>query len=271
MIILKLLSRRWIMTTVLVICAVGVLVRLGIWQLDRLDGRRSFNTRVQAQVEAAPLDLNQEVAVPDLAEMEYRKIYVRGTYDHRKQIALRNQYWGNQWGVHLVTPLLISGSDQTILVDRGWIPAEDFQSGDWSKYDEPGVVTITGILRRSQEKADFGSRSDPQVQTGDAPETAWNFVNIERLSVLMSSSLLAAYIQQAPDPSWTSLPYRYQPVLDLTEGPHFGYALQWFTFATILGLGYPFFIQHQDRKRLEKDENQVTVSLPAAVLHSNDR
>jgi len=271
MIILRMFYRRWIITTILVICAMGVMVRLGIWQLDRLESRRSFNTRVQAQVDAAPLDLNQEAAIPDLAEMEYRKVNVRGTYDHSNQIALRNQYWGNQWGVHLVTPLLISGTDQTILVDRGWIPAEDFQTGDWSKFDEPGVVIVAGILRRSQEKADFGSRSDPQVQPGEVSPAAWNFVNIERLSILMSLSLFPAYIQQAPEPSWTALPYRSQPALDLTEGPHFGYALQWFTFATILGLGYPFFIQRQERMRLEKSEKQLEVSLPAAILHSDDR
>jgi surfeit locus 1 family protein len=203
--------------------------------------------------------------------MEYRKVNVGGTYNHNKQIALRNQYWGNQWGVHLITPLQISGSDQIILVDRGWIPAEDFQSGDWSQFDEPGEVTVAGILRRSQDKADFGSRSDPQVQAGDEPRTAWNFVNIERLTVLMSSTLLPAYIQQAPEPSWKSLPYRYQPTLDLTEGPHFGYALQWFTFATILGLGYPFFIQRQERRHLEKAGEQPKIGQPTPVLHSNKR
>ncbi|OGO27478.1 MAG: hypothetical protein A2Z16_17210 [Chloroflexi bacterium RBG_16_54_18] len=270
MIILRMLSRRWILTTVLVICATGVLVRLGIWQLDRLESRRSFNARVQIQVEAAPLDLDQEGVEPDLAEMEYRKVKVSGTYDHSKQIALRNQYWGNQWGVHLVTPLQLSGSDQIILVDRGWIPAEEYQSGDWSEFDEPGVVTVAGILRRSQEKADFGSRSDPPVQAEDFPMTAWNFVNIERLSVVMSSSLLRAYIQQAPEPSWTSLPYRYQPTLDLTEGPHFGYALQWFTFAAILGIGYPFFIQRQERRRHVMAEKLTENGPPSPILHSNE-
>jgi hypothetical protein len=37
------LRPRWILTTLLVIAALAVLVRLGIWQLDRLQERRIFN------------------------------------------------------------------------------------------------------------------------------------------------------------------------------------------------------------------------------------
>lgn len=248
----------------------AVMVRLGLWQLDRLEARRSFNARVQVQVAAAALDLNQEAALPGLDGMEYRKVQVSGVYDHSQQIALRNQYWENQWGVHLVTPLRIQGSEKTILVDRGWIPAEQFQSGDWSAFDEPGLVSVTGILRSSQDRADFGSRRDPVFQPGEQMSRSWNFVNIERLSALMSTSLLPAYIQQAPDPGWTSLPYRYQPALDLSEGPHFGYALQWFTFAAVLGFGYPFFIQRQERRRRELPEQPAQRGQPLPAVHINE-
>ena len=30
------------------------------------------------------------------------------------------------------------------------------------------------------------------------------------------------------------------------EGSHFGYALQWFTFAVILFVGYPFYLKKQE-------------------------
>ena len=268
MMLIRLSSRRWILSTILVICAMAVMARLGIWQLDRLEKRRGFNARVQEQMEQAALDLNlvgQDVHLPG---MEYRKVNVVGEYLHDEQIALRNQYWGDQWGVHLVTPLRISGSDRMILVDRGWIPAENFQSGDWSRFDEPGVVAVSGILRSSQNKADFGSRSDPEPQPGDPPLKAWNFVNIERLSHQISGSLLPVYVQQAPIPSWTALPYRYQPSLDLSEGPHFGYAIQWFTFASILGIGYPFFILRQERKRPGKETPDFSTLAPSPIIQA---
>jgi cytochrome oxidase assembly protein ShyY1 len=31
----------------------------------------------------------------------------------------------------------------------------------------------------------------------------------------------------------------------LTEGSHFGYALQWFSFAAVLFFGYPFYLRKQ--------------------------
>ena len=88
----------------------------------------------------------------------------------------------------------------------------------------------------------------------NGPLLAWNFVNVDQLKKQITGPLLPAYIQEAPNPAWTSLPYRSLPQLELTEGPHMGYAIQWFAFAAILGLGYPFFIQRQEIKTAE-DKN----------------
>lgn len=254
----RMFSRQWLLATVLVLVGVAILIRLGIWQLDRLETRRAFNARVSAQVARPALELQGAALSADLTQMEYRPVTVTGIYDPGGEIALRNQYWNDQWGVHLVTPLKIAGSDQVILVDRGWIPGESYQSGDWSQYAEPGLVTVHGILRQSQSKAEMGSRSDPTPLPGAGPLKTWNFVNIPRLSEQVAQPLLPAYIQQAPDPARSSLPYRYQPELDLSEGPHLGYAIQWFIFAAILGIGYPFFIKRQDSRRQKEqktDEN----------------
>ena len=46
----RMVSRQWWKTTLLVLAAVLVMVRLGIWQLDRLAQRKAFNARVGAQL-----------------------------------------------------------------------------------------------------------------------------------------------------------------------------------------------------------------------------
>jgi len=53
------------------------------------------------------------------------------------------------------------------------------------------------------------------------------------------------YIQQAPDSAWTEMPYRSEPNLTLSEGPHLGYAVQWFSFALILLVGYPIYVRRE--------------------------
>ena len=258
------ISRRWWKTTILVLLAMAVMARLGIWQLDRLEQRRAFNGRVQTQLDQPTLILEGTALDQDLENMEYRQVIVQGEYDQSNEVALRNQVWENQGGVHLLTPLKIANSDRAVLVNRGWIPYEDFISGDWSKYLETGEVQIAGVIRASESKPDFGGRTDPIPGLGESPLKAWHLANVAGISQQVPYELLPVYIQQSPDPSWTSMPYRTQPDLELTEGSHFGYAIQWFTFAGILGIGYLFFIRRevfskataghqQDRQATTKD------------------
>jgi surfeit locus 1 family protein len=118
-IFLRPFSRRWLLATLLVAAAMAVMVRLGIWQLDRLEQRREFNARVLAQINQPALVLKGPALQADLASMEYRPVVVEGEYDFSQQVALRNQVWENQAGVHLLTPLRIAGTEQSVLVNRG--------------------------------------------------------------------------------------------------------------------------------------------------------
>jgi surfeit locus 1 family protein len=43
-------------------------------------------------------------------------------------------------------------------------------------------------------------------------------------------------------------PFANPPELDLSEGSHFGYAVQWFSFAALLLGGYPFYARRQETK-----------------------
>ncbi len=255
--VLRMFSRKWLLTTILVIAAMAVMARLGKWQLDRLAQRRAFNARVEAQIHSEPLELKGNALQADLVDMEYRETTVIGEYDFKDQIALRNQAMNGQWGVHLVTPLRIAGSDQAILVDRGWIPGDDYTNTDWTQYDEPLQAVVTGVFRQSQNKADFGFRRDPTPAPGQGPLKTWNFINIAEISKQVPYSLLPVYVQQAPDPAWTGFPIRTQPELDLSEGPHLGYAIQWFAFALILGGGYPFFIRRRENSPAEEKEEEI--------------
>ncbi len=248
----QLLKPRWLLTTLLVIAGVVVLIRLGIWQLERLAWRQEFNARVSAQLAAPVLDLNAEVALDDLFDMEYRSVVTSGTYDFTKEVLLRNQVWDGQLGYRVLTPLQISGTSWLVYVDRGWIPYADGQLPARARYEQPGPVIVRGMIRRPQEKPDFGGVPDPTLTPGQARLEVWTVVNLKRMGVESGLNLLPVWVQQAPDAAHTGLPYRALPEIEITEGPHFGYALQWFVFAAILGLGYPFFVSRQLAAKHEK-------------------
>jgi surfeit locus 1 family protein len=243
-------NRRWLVTTLLVVIAMVVMARLGIWQLERLEQRRAFNSQVLAQINQPAFELNSSTLTNKLVDMEYRSVVVRGQYAFGQEMVLRNQVWNGIYGVHLLTPLIIEGTDIMVLVDRGWIPAEDFELGRLEQFRETGTVEIHGVLRRSMSHADFGQRTDPTPVPGEWA-MAWNLVNLELMSRQTSKPLLPVYIQQSPDPARTAMPFGSQPVVEISEGPHLGYAVQWFTFTFILGAGYPVFV-YREEKRVNK-------------------
>lgn len=243
MLLLKMFSRKWWFATLLVVAGTLVLIRLGIWQLDRLEQRRAFNAQVESARSQSVLDLNAEQPW-DLATMEWRSVQIVGQYDFENQVAVRNQYYLNQYGYHLLTPLLSNGT--AVLVDRGWIPADgNTTPEDWRQYDEAGEVKVTGQIRLGQGKPALGGVADALPADG-SKLAIWNNADLEKISNQLPYPIYAIYIQPSADPMDTEPPIPFQPELELTEGPHFGYALQWFTFATILFVGYPFFLRKQE-------------------------
>ena len=74
---LRFLARpRWIGLTVFAVLVVGVCVRLGMWQLDRLEGRREFNARYASGLDAAPRPLEELLA--DGGALAYRRAIATG-------------------------------------------------------------------------------------------------------------------------------------------------------------------------------------------------
>jgi surfeit locus 1 family protein len=252
MLLLKMFQRKWLITTLLVFAGTLLCIRLGIWQLDRLEQRRAFNHQFESERAQNVLDLNQELP-QNIAKMEWRSVKVTGEYDFTNQVALRNQYYGNQYGYHLLTPLLFEPSTtgqskKAILIDRGWIPADGNSTpSDWRKYDEAGTVILSGQIRLGQTKPAFGGVADALPENGAKLEI-WNNADLAHIASQMPNSILPVYIQPDVDTSDTEPPIPFQPEVEITEGPHFGYALQWFTFATILFVGYPFYLRKQESK-----------------------
>lgn len=242
-------SRRWWWTTLVMLAAVAVMVRLGIWQLDRLETRRAFNAHVTAMQAAPPLALEGEAISADLAGMEYRRASAAGVYDFEHQVALRNQYRGDpdgvaEYGYHLLTPLVLSDGS-AVLVDRGWIPAEYATPESWRQFDEPAAASVTGILRLPLEEGDMGGGvPDPDPAPGQALYL-WNFLPLDRLAAQMPYPLLPVYLQRSTGTGGAEYPEPILPVLELSDGPHLGYALQWFFYAALVFCGYPVYLRKQ--------------------------
>jgi surfeit locus 1 family protein len=266
-----LFSRRYILITLLVIAAMAVMARLGVWQLERREQRIARNADLAAKLEAAPISLNAAALAvqwplpEDRTEVRNLPAEAAGEYDFSNQLLLVQQNYREMPGAHLVVPLVLEGGRQAVLVDRGWVPFDDVQSGRWQQYDDQrGPVTIRGRVQPSQIL--FGRAADQASASSAAQQakTEWYRIDIEAIQKQMPYTLLPVYLLEAPGPEGnTTLPYRIEPVVDLSEGPHLGYALQWFAFAVVAGVVYVGVV----RARLRKEASAG--DLPAGEAESN--
>lgn len=235
------LNRRWWFPTLFVIAGVYVLIQLGLWQLDRLEQRRDFNQFVAAQWDQEPYDLTVNQLPTALAELEYRRVQLTGDFDYANQIVLKNQVRSDAPGVNLVTPLRLDDG-RAVLVARGWVPLSQSTPDAWPQFEAPADEPIIGMLQESQIL--------PGAPAPTEPQTEWFRVDIEAIQQQMPYELLPVFVSQLPEPgrAYDALPYREVP-FELSEGNHFSYAIQWFTFALILGIGYIQYMLFDERRR----------------------
>jgi surfeit locus 1 family protein len=171
-----------------------------------------------------------------------RRAVVDGRFDYSSQLILKEQRFGGRPGVHLVTPFLIEGKGVAILVDRGWIPAEEVAQGGLERFNEAVEGRIEGVLRPSQTLSGGRETVFPEGKNG-AGQVEWYRIDIEAIESQSDYALFPVYLVQSPtEENSTTLPLREEMEPDLSEGPHLAYAIQWFLFALILGIGYVRYV-----------------------------
>lgn len=235
-----LFKRRWILTTLLVAVAAVVMLRLGFWQLERLAGKRAYIAQAQAALASAPLVING--AETDLQAEEHRNspATATGEYDFGHEVLLKNQFFGNQPGYHLLTPFRIEGSERALLVDRGWIPLDAGAGGELSGFWEAGRQTISGRIEP-------GDPQPRQAGAITAPQQEWYRVDLAGIQAQTPYQLLPFYLALTPSDEHNTLPNRNPPEIILDEGPHLGYAVQWFLFALVVPIVYAVQVRRMER------------------------
>jgi surfeit locus 1 family protein len=246
-----LFSWRWVLGSIVVLILSAAFIRLGFWQLDRLAQRKALNAQVKSQISAPPLNLNQEFRNPQLTDMQYRKITVTGQFDLSHEFLLNNQVWNGELGYRVLTPLILQGSRANVLVDRGWIPYADGRQG--KRYDQNGVVTVNGRISLSQTGFDLNSLLSGNISDSPSSDGLVGRINLAQIEKQVGISFLPIYIQETPDPSFTGLPERILPQIDLSEGPHLSYAIQWFSFTVILLVVIILFVRRKLHVQPNKD------------------
>lgn len=242
-----LLTRRWVILTLVLAALIPTFYRLGLWQYHRYEQTNALNRMIDRNQSAKPVpvtSLSKPGGTVPFSQT-YRMVSATGHYDAAHQFVVRQRTNASgDVGFQVVTPLVTSGGE-AVLVNRGWV-APASQSG--TAYPPvPGVprgtVTVTGRLRPDETYASTGIHKRPSLPS--------------RQSVIINSGEHAG---QIPDPlvsgymelTATTPALPAADNAELTPGPqedtnsmavvgqgvHLPYAIQWWIFAAAVPVGW---------------------------------
>ena len=222
--------RHGILILVAVIVA-ATCVSLGLWQLDRLHGRRDVSAMLYARVN----EPEAPVATVPAEALPYRHVTATGTYDpaHEWILSGRTTAAGEP-GNHVLTPLRLDDGT-AVVVDRGWVPLDVRGvpvTGTAAAIG--GRVTVTGVAMPPDETA----------PASPAPSIA---ARVDLARAGLPYRLLSVYVLLRTQTPSQQLPIPAPPPT-FDEGPHLSYAIQWFSFATIAVVGCGALLV-RDRRR----------------------
>jgi cytochrome oxidase assembly protein ShyY1 len=246
-----LLSRRWVLLLLTVLLLAFACLLLGRWQWHRLEDKKAGNKiiRVNERADPDPVDqlLRPGVDPPD--DQRYAVVSATGTYDASKSVIVRYQTRDGNAGADVVVPLM-TDSGNALLVDRGWVATPNQGLVDASRVPAPpaGRVTITAWVRQNAEgsatevvNASTRAISSDQIEPAIGVPTYGGFVQ------LLSESPEPATPLAKPDPP------------DLSNGPHFFYALQWWFFGILALFGYGYLAWEEVTGRAARRRAQQPV------------
>jgi surfeit locus 1 family protein len=208
-----------------------VFLSLGFWQTHRAEEKQALMEQRAQRAQEPPIRLGS--ARLPMPESRYRRVEAEGEYDVGRQFLLDNQVAQGQAGYRILTPLRLSGSDQAVLVNRGWIPlGPNRQTLPQLDIAQP-KVQIQGVI---DQFPGVGFK----LRGAETPAPGWPAVtqvlDADRLSERLGYRLAPYQVLLAPDQGQGYLRDWRQASFQPEKSR--GYALQWFSFALALLILY---------------------------------
>ena len=238
-----LLSRRWVLFALVVAVLCYATWWLGEWQFHRLADRKDSNAIVRANEDRPPTPV-ADVLTPGGtvdADDEWRIVTATGIYDPDGTVVVRYRTRDGASGIDVVVPL-VTADGTALLVDRGWMAADNQGTGPDDVPAPPsGEVTVEGWVRAdatdSASVSDHSTRAISSQEIGDAldRELYGGFVELRSENGSPADSL---------EP--VELP-------ELNNGPHFFYGLQWWFFGLLAVFGFCYLAWDERRSGKRAD------------------
>ena len=195
------------------------------WQYQRGVDRHARNVLIAEQSQLPPIEFKNLLG--NIADYEWRKISLRGSFDDKNQILLRNRYHDGIYGFEQLT--LFVFDERKIWVDRGWVKAgSDATVPPQLQPTNQGLISIDGRLRldSSLPRGKFFAVANDSERNLVSQLDARRGIQTEKFYIDLISASDDSMNPDVP----VELP-------ELSDGPHMAYALQWLFFAGLVIYG----------------------------------
>ncbi len=238
---------RLLPVALVALVAFGVLVGLGLWQLQRLAWKESLIAQVEARIhrDAVPLPPEADWGQIDFANDEYRRVTVQGRFRHDLEVqvyALVDQapdgtggpgYW-------VVTPLGLPDGAY-VLINRGFVPLARKAPATRAEGQVDGLVTVTGLLRLPEEATLF-------TPANDAERDSWYVRDPEAIASAKGLVRVAPFLIDADATGNPGGLPRGGLTRIVFPNRHLEYALTWFGLAASLAGVFVAYVWSRRRR-----------------------
>lgn len=209
--------------------AVGLLLGLGTWQVQRLQQKNQLAERIadRLTLTAIALPSAADLKDPDAqAGLDYRRVRVNGEFLHEAERHWWRPSIGGQAGYHILTPLRREGGE-IVWIDRGWIPPDLKAPGLRQSGLITGVQHIEGVARLPSPRGYF-------TPADDLVKNIWYSNDPHSLMQgLPPATAFPLIIEAATSVAGGGYPIPGQTQIIL-RNPHLGYAITWYGLAVAL-------------------------------------
>jgi surfeit locus 1 family protein len=219
-----------IFPTVFMLTMLGTLLYLGFWQVDRLGQKETLLARIDTRLSGEPVTL--PIALPDPSSWEYRRVNVTGTFNHKRELYVFLSGPNGGAGYHVYTPLVRENAS-TVIVNRGWVPANMRDPATRLAGQLEGPQGFEGIVRIDRVAVLF-------QPPNDAAANMWFSPTIPEMAAAMELSIVApVFVDAGVSDIAGGWPQGGVTRINIPNN-HFVYALTW--FGLVLALMVVFVI-----------------------------
>lgn len=212
--------------------SLALLVNLGFWQLGRAADKRALQREMQARQELPAMALEQVqprsgiLREEQALAIENLRVSVSGRYWNEGSFLVAFQFFQGAPGFELITPFLVAGSEEALLVSRGWIAPGPGADGMPFVVPVAGEQTLTGQLHVPVAVA-----GTTQVE-GDAWPLRLRRMDLARAAQVLDRPVLPWVLRLSADSAGVHA--RHWPAVTLSTRSNIQYALQWFGMALVV-------------------------------------